>query len=242
MDDRSGERKGERVDYRPVQADPLLAGFYSPADAARLLQVASPKLRGWLNGWSSSTAGPIVNRDFKNTRTISFLDLMEMRFIEAFRRQGVPMQTLRRAAARARKDWDVPHPFALSKARYLTDRRNVFAQVAEQEKDRVTWDMASGQHEMWEVIEGTIAKGVEFDPASDLARRWYPLPAEFPDVGIDPAVAFGKPALSGARIPTAAIHRMWRAEGGNISRVADAFEISQDAALSAVEYEITTAS
>lgn len=230
------------MQHKPIEADPLLAGFYSPADAARLLQVASPKLRGWLNGWGNSAAGPIVDRDFKNSPTISFLDLMEMRFIEAFRRQGVSMQTLRAASARARTDWDQPHPFALSRAKYLTDRRSIFAQVAEQQRDRVTWDMASGQHEMWDVIEATIAKGVEFDPTSELARRWYPLPAEFPSIGIDPAVAFGKPALTRERIPTAAIHRMWKAEGGSISRVAEAFEIDQDAVRAAVEYEITTAS
>lgn len=203
--------------------------------------MASPKLRGWLNGWGNSAAGPIVDRDFKNTSTISFLDLMEMRFIEAFRRQGVSMQTLRAAAARARKEWDQPHPFALSRAKYLTDRRSVFAQVAKQQGDRVTWDMASGQHEMWDVIEATIAKGVEFDPASDLARRWHPLPAEFPSISIDPAVAFGKPALTKERIPTATILRMWKAEGGNFDRVASAFEIDPDAVRAAVEYEITTA-
>jgi uncharacterized protein (DUF433 family) len=195
-----------------------------------------------LNGWPNSTSGPIVDRDFKGSRTISFLDLIEMRFIEAFRRQGVPMQTLRRAAARARSDWSVAHPFALSKARYLTDRRKVFAQVAQQEGDRLTWDMASGQHEMWEVIESTIAKGVEFDPTSDLAKRWTPLPGDFPDVSIDPAVAFGKPALTAERVPTAALHRMWKAEGGNINRVASAYEIGADAVLAAVRYEITTAS
>ncbi|QTH20804.1 DUF433 domain-containing protein [Rhizorhabdus wittichii] len=239
--DSSDIAKEAALEHSPINADPLLAGFYSPADAARLLQVASPKLRGWLNGWGNSAAGPIVDRDFKHSRTISFLDLMEMRFIEAFRRQGVSMQTLRAAAARARKEWDQPHPFALSRARYLTDRRSVFAQVAEQQGDRMTWDMASGQHEMWDVIEATIAKGVEFDPASELARRWYPLPAEFPKISVDPAVAFGKPALIDERIPTAAIHRMWKAEGGSIRRVADAFEISEDAVRAAVEYEITTA-
>ncbi|MES2098007.1 MAG: DUF433 domain-containing protein [Pseudomonadota bacterium] len=229
------------MELQPVKADPLLAGFYSPTDAARLLQVASPKLRGWLNGWANSASGPIVERDFKNSRTVSFLDLMEMRFIEAFRRQGVPMQTLRKAAMRARKEWDTEHPFALSKAKYLTDRRHVFAQIAQQEGDQLTWDMVSGQHEMWDVIESTIAKGVEFDPSSDLARRWFPLPMEFPNVGIDPAVAFGRPALARERVPTAAILRMWKAEGGNFRRVASAFEIEIDAVRSAVEYEIKTA-
>jgi uncharacterized protein (DUF433 family) len=228
------------MEHRPIEADPLLAGFYSPADASRLLQVASPKLRGWLNGWSNSASGPVIDRDFKGSRTISFLDLMELRFIEAFRSQGVSMPTLRAAAARARKEWHQSHPFALSKARYLTDRRSVFAQVAEQEGDRVTWDMATGQHEMWDVIEATIAKGVQFDPKSDLALRWFPLQAEFPMVVIDPAKAFGKPALDSG-VPTAAIHRMWRAEGGKIGRVAEAFGIDPADAQAAIEFEIQTA-
>lgn len=229
------------MEHRHIEADPLLAGFYSQAEVARLLQVASPKLRGWLNGWPNSASGPIIDRDFKGTRTVSFLDLMELRFVEAFRNQGVSMPTLRAAAARARREWNQPHPFALSKARYLTDRRSVFAQVAQQERDKVTWDMATGQHEMWDVIEATIAKGVEFDPQSDLALRWYPLPSEYPSIAIDPAVAFGKPALAKERIPTAAILRMWKAEGGSISRVADAYQISLDAAKAAIEYEIQTA-
>lgn len=243
MDD-SSHRPAKEADleHKPIDADPLLAGFYSPGDVARLLQVATPKLRGWLNGWANSTSGPIIDRDFKDSRTISFLDLMEMRFIEAFRSQGVPMQTLRKAAARARQEWSTSHPFALSKARYLTDRCKIFAQIAEQERDQVTWDMVSGQHEMWAVIESTIEKGVEFDPSSDLARRWYPLPAEFPDVGVDPAVAFGKPALLEMGIPTTTLHRMWRAENGNIARVAAAFEITEDAVRTAVEYEIKSGS
>lgn len=230
------------MEQKHIEADPLLAGFYSPGDVARLLQVASPKLRGWLNGWGKGGAGPIIERDFKDGRTVSFLDLIEVRFIEAFRKQGVLMQTLRRAASRARDDWQTTHPFALSKAKYLTDRRHVFAQIADEEKDRVTWDMVSGQHEMWDVIESTIAKGVEFDPASDLAARWFPLPGEFPGISVDPAVAFGKPALSVERIPTAALHRMWKAEGGNIGRVARAYDIDENAARAAVEYEITIGS
>lgn len=230
------------MEHQRIEPDPLLAGFYSPADAARLLGVAgTAKLRGWLNGWPNSDTGPIVARDFKNTSTISFLDLMEMRFIEAFRRQGVSMQTLRKAASKARNDWATDHPFALSKAKYLTDRRKVFAQVAEQEHDRITWDMASGQHEMWDVIETTIAKGVIFDPASDLARRWAPHPDEFPDVWLDPAIAFGKPALASQCIPTAALHRMWKAEKGSFSRVAKAFGTSEEAVRNAVAYEIKTA-
>lgn len=230
------------MEHNRIEADPLLAGFYSPIEAAHLLGLPSTaKLRGWLNGWPNSDAGPIVERDFKDAPTVSFLDLMELRFIEAFRRQGVSMQTLRKAAHQARREWEAPHPFALSRARYLTDRRTVFAQVAKQENDHVTWDLASGQHEMWDVIEATIEKGVVFDPQSDLARRWAPNPAEFPDVWLDPSVAFGSPALREDRVPTAAVFRMWKAERGMIERVATAFGISVEAAQQAINYEIKTA-
>src|SRR3546814_6586021 len=91
-----------------IERDPLLAGFYSIGDATRLLGVShSAKLRGWINGWPKSKSGPIVDRDFKKTATVSFLDLMELRFIEYFRGQGVSMPTLRKAADMARKEWSV---------------------------------------------------------------------------------------------------------------------------------------
>jgi len=166
--------------------DPLYAGFYTIAEAARLLNIPTSKARGWLNGWSMSDSGPIIKRDFKESRTVSFLDLMEMRFIEYFRKQDVSMHTLRMAAEKARAEWDKQHPFALSKAKYLTDRRTIFAQVAEAGDDRRTWDMATGQMEMWEAIESAIAKGVIFDPATDLALRWKPRQGDYPDVVVDP--------------------------------------------------------
>ena len=94
--------------------DPLFSGFYSLKEAALLLGMPSTRrLRGWLDGWPTSGAGPIINRDFPQG-AVSFLDLMELRFIDHFTRQGVSMQTLRKAAARARTEWGVQHPLALS--------------------------------------------------------------------------------------------------------------------------------
>src|SRR3546814_12595832 len=87
-----------------IERDPLLAGFYSIGDATRLLGVShSAKMRGWINGWPTSKSGPIVDRDFKKTATVSFLDLMELRFIEYFRGPGVSLPTTRNATVRARQ-------------------------------------------------------------------------------------------------------------------------------------------
>ena len=69
------------------------------------------------------------------------------------------MNTLRRAAEMARKEWNVRHPFALSEDHYLTDRRNIIARAADELGDAVIWNLATGQYLIWETIERSIAKG-----------------------------------------------------------------------------------
>ena len=224
---------------REQPADPLLAGFFSIGEAARLVRVSPALIRGWLNGYTNSRSGPVLNRDFAGTRTVSFLDLMELRFIATFRAQRVPMTILRRAAEKARHDWNVRHPLALSSQVYITDRRSVFAFIAEEEEDATTWDMATGQHEMWATIEQTIEKGVQFDPKTYLARLWHPRP-ELPKIIIDPHVAFGRPSIEGTKVPTAALFRQWKAEG-NKERVAEWFDVSPEIVAMAVEYELKAA-
>jgi uncharacterized protein (DUF433 family) len=227
---------------RAVERDPLLSGFYSERDAARLLRMDSARrVHGWLNGWGPKGAAPIIQRDFADTSSVSFLDLMEIRFVEHFRQQGVPLQTLRRAAERARAEWKTEHPFALSKVRYLTDRRKVFGQAAQDTGDKVTWDLVTNQLEMWDAIENLISKGVEFDPSSDLAHRWTPLRNDCPNVIIDPRLAFGRPVIGKAGVPTVALFRQWRAEAGNADRVARSFRVSPAEVQQAVEFEMLIA-
>lgn len=205
-----------------------------------MVGVGSPLIRGWLNGYPNSGAGPVVKRDFGGTRAVSFLDLMELRFIAVFRAQKVPMPTLRKAADQARRDWCVSHPLALSREKYVTDRRKIFARAAKENDDATTWDMTTGQHEMWDTIEQTIEKGVVFDPSTYLARLWHPKQAEFPTVVIDPRIAFGRPTIEGTRVPTAVLFRQWKAEGSK-ERVAKWFDLPTDVVATAIEYELVAA-
>jgi len=223
-----------------VVPDPLFAGFYSISEAARLLGLDSTsKVSGWINGWTGSKSEPIIKRDFQNSRTISFLDLMEVRFILHFRQQGVPLQTLRKAAERMRRDWKTEHPFALSKVQYLTDRKKIFAQIAKENSDRVTWDMATGQHEMWETVEAVIEMNVRFDPKTALALVWTPLP-EFENVIVDPRVAFGKPSVEGHSVPTSALFRQWKAEK-SFEKAGRLFNVDPQTVETAVRFEIAIA-
>jgi uncharacterized protein (DUF433 family) len=227
---------------RIVEPDPLLAGFFTLKDAARLLHMEkTTRIRGWLTGWSNSKAGPVIDRDFSGS-VVSFLDLMELRFVEHFRRQDVSMQTIRRAAARLRKEWGAKHPLAYANSdKYLTDRRKIFAQAAEEEGDKKTWDLATNQYEMWAAIEAVVAKNVAFDPVSELAKSWHPLGSEFPNVVIDPRFAFGQPVIGKGPTPTATLFRQWKAEGGNKARVARWFHVEPIEVGEAVDFELSLA-
>lgn len=222
-----------------TKQDPLLAGFFSISDAAQLIKASAPMVRGWLNGYANSKSGPVIERDFATTSTVSFLDLMELRFI-AFFRPHVSMQTIRKAAEAARREWEVDHPLALASQKYVTDRKRIFARSAEETGDQKAWDIASGQHEMWITIEQTIENGVEFDPQSDLAKIWYPRPGDFPDVQINPRIAFGRPIVKGTSVPTHVLYRQWQADGHK-KRVAEWFNVSEKAVETAVGYELSAA-
>jgi DNA-binding transcriptional MerR regulator len=228
--------------HQPITPDPLLAGFYTMKDVARLLRTPnSARLRGWLNGWPNSQSGPVVLRDFNGTSTVSFFDLIELRFIEHFRSAGVTMPTIRRAVATAREQWGSNHPLALSKAKYLTDRRKVFEQAAEEEGDERTIDLVTRQYELWNTIEQTIEHGLTFDPSTYMARRWRPSVERFPNVIVDPAVAFGAPSMESAGVPTAALYKQYQAESGRggYARVAKWFNVPEQIVVEAVKFEIS---
>ena len=223
-----------------LSKDPVAGGFYTAREAARLLGIeSSRRIIRWLSKDGGSE--PVLIRDYQpiaGRHELSFWDLMEVRFIVHFRLQDVSLQTLRRFAAKMRADSKRTHPLALSKARFLTDRRNVFVQIAQEEEDHKTLDVLGDQYEMYEMIEDVLAKNVSFDVATHLAMQWRPLAGDFPDVIVDPRFAYGHPVISNRHIPTIAIFRAWKAEHGDRAKVAEWFDIDEDQVVEAVQFEI----
>lgn len=222
-----------------IDADALAGGFYTAREAAHILRISSvQRVRGWVAGYPSG-AGPVLARDYEpmaGRQALSFWDLVEVRFLEYFRAAGVPLQTLRKIAVRARADLGERHPFAIDNVRFVSDRKNIFSQVAREEGDTTTLNMATSQYEMYETIEQSLAKGVVFDPTSGLAQRFPPIP-EYANVFVHPRLAFGHPVIGPKGIPTSTLLRMWNAEGGNSDRVARAFDTTTDYVNEAVAFE-----
>lgn len=219
--------------------DPLLGGFYTVSEAARLLRIENKQR---IYRWLRSNDEAVIDRDYApigRSQELSFWDLFEVRFVEHFRAQGLSLQFLRKVAAKARAELKTKHPFALSKATFLTDRKRIFQQTAEELDERKTHDLLSGQYEMYETIETLLAKNVSFNPKTSLAEEWPPL-AECPNVIINPRYAYGQPVIGDAKIPTAALFRLWRAEG-NSDRVAHWYGLSRAFVDEAIEFELRLA-
>jgi hypothetical protein len=152
--------------------DPLLGGFYTVREAARLLRIENKqRIYRWL-----TSDDAVLARDYEpvtGSQELSFWDLFEVRFVETFRAQGLSLQFIRKVATKARAEFKTQHPFALSGSKYLTDRKRIFRLVAEETGEK-THDVLSGQYEMYETIERLLEKGVEFNPKTLLAQEWPP--------------------------------------------------------------------
>jgi uncharacterized protein (DUF433 family) len=222
--------------------DPIAGGFYTVREAARLLNMPNAGMvAAWIKGRGRAGA-PVISRQYPpigKSQELGFLDLIEVRFIEHFRKQDYSLQSLRKAAETARAELSCEHPFALYGARFIAERKNIFLAVAKSENDAKLLNLVTKQYGMYSVLEEVLSRGLTFDPTSGLAMRWRPREKEFPHIIVDPRIAYGQPALEPVRVPTDAIFSAWKAEDGSYKAVSDWFEIDEGLAREAVEFELS---
>lgn len=218
-----------------VHVNPLARGFYTVRDAARLIEVGSaPRIRGWLSGYPRRKAGALLVRDYKpidKVQELSFLDLMEVRFVEHFRSIKVKPQTLRRCLETAREKFKEDKPLLKQGVLFIPtdDRRKIVVEevmkpAAAAEHDAALWNLVDRNYEFNNFIEDHLARGLTFDPKTELTATWTPRAREFPEIIIDPAVAYGQPIIP-KQIPTATLFEAWEAGDGDAATVADWFNI-----------------
>lgn len=216
-------------------------GLYTVAEASRLISIAPERLRRWLRGYTWRTgehrAGsePVWLRqvpDIEGTLGLGFLDLMEARFIDAFRKVAVPWPVIRRCAEHARELISSDHPF--SSQRFRTDGRTIFAEVLDRAGERQLLDLAKSQFAFGRVIGPSLYAGIEFSE-SDRPARWWPMGERTPVV-IDPARSFGQPIESLGGVPTRTLADAVAAEG-SIAKVARLFRLEPQSVRAALRFE-----
>jgi uncharacterized protein (DUF433 family)/DNA-binding transcriptional MerR regulator len=216
-------------------------GIYSIPEVARLSGVQSRSISRWVRGYRSSSHGvciegkPVFRSDFEEDgcRNLSFLDLIEIRFVDAFRGYGVSWKTIRAAMEKACVLLSETHPFSSKK--FLTDGRSILYQVEQECRDTRLMNLVNDQYELRKLLDRYLHEGLEFTP-DDIASRWWPLGMEH-DIVIDPVRSFGKPIVASASIPTGVIFDSFKAESRSAPTVAHWLGITAEQVEEAVDFE-----
>jgi uncharacterized protein (DUF433 family) len=225
--------------------NPLARGFYTVQDAARLIRVgSSQRIYGWLRGYPNREIEPLLSRDYQpvdEREELSFLDLMEIRFVEQFREQGVKVRSLRIAAAALREEFKTTHPFAMDRLILVADKvdvlvEEVFRESANKAGDTKLTSLLTKNYVMYEAIKQSLLPGVRFDTSSHLAARWAPIPDIFPQIVIDPKIAYGQPS-GPTRVPTNVLFDAWQADNENVDSVSHWYEVPTTEVMAAVQFE-----
>ncbi len=216
-------------------------GLYSLTEAARLTGVPIRRIKRWVNGyhflhrgnrqWSAPVIGTEVG-PIGGVPVLDFADLMEVRFLSAFRDQRIGWPAIRLAAARAREVLETSHPF--SSKRFIVHGRTILAEIVDEVGDRHLLNLLKNQWEIEPVMFEVIRKWLHYEN-SDQPQWWSPL-GDDRRVQVNPRRSFGAPIVSPGGLRTHILYDTFAAEG-SIEAVADWYAVEPVAVSDAVEFE-----
>lgn len=219
-------------------------GVYSLREAERLAQVPRRRIRRWVTGYEYAYRGglryspPVVETEQHGPNLepiITFRDLLEIRFLNAFRDHGVSWYAIKVASERARELLSLDHPF--SSRKFKTDGRTIMAELVSETGDEQLLDLVRSQWVFAKIIGGYLYDGIEFDD-SDEPQRWWPL-GESHHVVIDPVRSFGAPIVPVEGVRTRILADAIAAEG-SIEAAAEIYEVDPSAVGDAYLFELST--
>lgn len=214
-------------------------GLYTFSEAAQLTGVNARTIRRWVSGYSYRAEGerrkvsPMLQSkpvELQGDLCVSFLDLIEVRLVQAFRDEGVSWPKLREVYSIAADVVDSDHPFATRQFR--TDGRRIFHESSMLSGGTRLENLHLRQFEFQEVVRPSL-RGVQFGEKT--AKAWYPLhPAK--KVIIDPNRAFGQPITDQSGVPTKVLAKAVNVEGSE-QAVAKWYNVALEDVSASVEFE-----
>lgn len=214
---RNGPLNGDRKLMKGAENSFVGVGLYSVPEASRLTGVPSAAVRRWLFGYQAKTKGEKIEHPAlwtgqltgEDQRGVGFLDLLEIRFVAAFRSHGVSLQAIRAASQFARELFNSSHPFTFK--RFQTDGKTIFAEIAEREMaedDKSLLDLVKRQYAFERIMRPSL-RGVVYGESGE-ARAWHPTNSRY--VILDPQRSFGRPIEPRSGVPTEVIYSAYKAE------------------------------
>jgi len=215
-------------------------GIYSIRDAARLTNVSTGRIRRWLRGYryrsrkKAYVSQPLWQGQWEpigHSLALGFLDLIEIRFVDAFLTSGISWATLRQAQERAQALFKVSHPFCTN--RFVTDGRELFMELHRETGEPSLIELVKSQQVFAQIIRPFL-KELEFIEGSGLVR-WWPL-GEKRMVVLDPTRNFGRPIVAPHGVPTEVLAKAAKATR-SIAEVARWYEVPETEIRDAIEFE-----
>lgn len=216
-------------------------GLYTVFDVTRLTGVNATTIGRWMQGYSyPSTSGvttqpPVWEPEIPaidGTLILSFNDLLEIRWVDIFRKHHVPLPNIRTAVIELREIYGTRHPF--SRERVFTDGRAIMIELKDNTGAALLYEVSgSKNYAFWDVVVPSLKVGTVFNDG--LAKKWHPDEERFGRIVIDPSVAFGRPVVEGTRLDTEVLESAYTAEQ-SYDIVADWYGIDSDAVEQAVSF------
>jgi len=212
--------------------------LYTVSEAARLTRIPAGKIRRWIRGYTfrkgesvrhSDAAWQTEIRPLDDKAALSFRDLLELRFVDAFIKAGVSWVTMRRAHTKAQGELKTTHPFCSK--RIATDGKNILLKQAEEDSDEALINLVTDQREFSRIVQDFL-KELEFS-GDDIV--WWPL-GKNRQIVVDPRRNFGQPTVAKSGVPATTLARSVKANS-SIDIVARWYEAQRDEVRDAVEFE-----
>lgn len=193
---------------RPKRSRPdaRMIATYPVAEAAWALALPPTTARAWVQGRSYRTTGgitrwqPLVEPAGRDSQgaLLSFMNLVELHVLRAFREADVTVRVIREAIAwLQRQSPGNPHP--LVRKDLHTYGNGIFIKTL----GDIVEISSNGQRAIREAVEEHLSK-VEWE--DHLPARLYPCSAKGSvRFEIDPNVGFGQLRIAGTRVPVAAL-------------------------------------
>lgn len=223
-----------------MNANYFNTGIYTVRDAAQLTGVSTGRIRRWLRGYRYRTrkkayaSPPLWQGQWEpidHSLALGFLDLIEIRFVDAFLKAGVTWAMLRDARARAQQMFKVSHPFCTRG--FVTDGREIFVELHRETGEPSLLEIVRRQQVFAQIIKPFL-KELEFDGEHGLVR-WWPMKQKRLVV-LDPARNFGRPIVARHGVPTEVLAKAAQS-CGSVTEVGRWFEVPEADIRDAIEFE-----
>jgi uncharacterized protein (DUF433 family) len=204
--------------------------------AARLSRVSERRIRYWLKRLESEDVRESHrlwhDQPIDRKMVLGFLDLQEVRFVQAFLNMGVSWKILRAAHEVARRRYQTEHPFCTRT--FATDGKHILEEL-KTATDHIEYEEIARSQTVFPEVVRPFIKDLDFS-ADKRLLRWWPL-SKSRSIVLDPNRQFGQPIVTDAEVATEILYLAVKAGECQRRDVANWYEVKESDVRDAMDFE-----